>query len=428
MPTKYATGAGLRLKAAPETTTGVLPSTGWRQFIAQSIGLSPEGNMEQPEYLGEGRNAGRSQKRRTAVDGPIVLPLEARNTGFWCQQLFGAPTTSTVKAKGYIAFSGQPAADSTITLGGTVVTAKASGATGAQFNIGATIDETVTNACSALNASADAELAKCTYTPNTTLDRIEIERDLAGAAGNTFTLAVSAGLNATRSAATLLGGGYKHVWLSGAGTLPTFSVERGWPSLDSPFFQRLIGCAANSFEIPMEQEGDSIGTLNVIARQSLRAPITVEASPEIVPVDMFDGAFNRITVGGTSGVAVSSGNLTMTNNLDPVYLMNGSEIMDEATPGTFGCTGEATARFRGGADTILEIAEAFTSTEILYGKGTAAAWTLSVRMPNCKIKIPRIEVGGPGGVDLPIMWQADNDDTLGAKAEITLITDVASYA
>lgn len=428
MANKYATGAGLRLKAAPETTTGVLPSTGWRQFIAQSIGLSPEGNIEQPEYLGEGRNAGRSQKRRTPVDGPIVLPLEARNTGFWCQQLFGAPTTSTVKATGYIQFSGQPAADSTITVGGTDWTAKASGATGNQYNIGGSVDATITAIAAAMNASVDPETAKCTYTANTTMDRLEVERDLAGTAGNTYTLAVSATANATRSAATLLGGGYKHVWLSGAASLPTFSVERGFPDLQDPFFQRIIGCYANSIEIPMEQEGDSIGTLNVIAREALRAPITVEASPEIVAVDMFDGAFNRITVGGVSGVAVSSGNLTMTNNMDPVYLMNGSELMDEATPGTFAATGEATARFRGGADTILQAAETFASTEIVYEKGTAVGWSLSIKMPNCKIKIPRIDIGGPGGVDLPIMWQSDKDDVLGAKAEVTLVTDVASYA
>lgn len=110
---------------------------------------------------------------------------------------------SAVKASGRITFAAQPDADDTITLNGTAFTAKASGATGPQFNIGASLAETMTNAATVLNASVDADVAVATYTG--TADSIEVVHDTAGAAGNAFTLAASV---ATPSAATLLGGGY----------------------------------------------------------------------------------------------------------------------------------------------------------------------------------------------------------------------------
>lgn len=52
-----------------------------------------------------------------------------------------------------VTFTGQPAADEAITIGGVTFTAKASGATGNQFNIGASAAATATNLRNAINAS-----------------------------------------------------------------------------------------------------------------------------------------------------------------------------------------------------------------------------------------------------------------------------------
>lgn len=50
-------------------------------------------------------------------------------------------------------FTGAPTADQTITVNGNAFTAKASGATGDQFNIGSTVTETAANLAAAINAS-----------------------------------------------------------------------------------------------------------------------------------------------------------------------------------------------------------------------------------------------------------------------------------
>lgn len=111
------------------------------------------------------------------------------------------------KASGRITFTAQPEADSVLAINGVNYTAKASGATGAQYNIGADLAAAITNLAAALNASANALLTVATYYATATT--LEIVYDTAGTAGNAFTVATGSGThNATALAATLLGGGY----------------------------------------------------------------------------------------------------------------------------------------------------------------------------------------------------------------------------
>jgi hypothetical protein len=134
--------------------------------------------------------------------------------------LFGDPATVQTKAAGSITFAGQPLANSTIALNGVAWTFVSGTPAGNQTQIGANVDATLTALATALNASADAQVSKCTYTANTTDDRLEIQFDTPGSTGNVFTLAASANSNGMVSAATLTGGGYGHEWLSGAMTFP----------------------------------------------------------------------------------------------------------------------------------------------------------------------------------------------------------------
>jgi hypothetical protein len=108
------------------------------------------------------------------------------------------------KARGTIVFSGQPTANDTVTINGTVFTFKASGATGNQSNIGETLADTLDALVTVLNASVVAGVALATYS-NVSDTTLKILFDAVGEAGNAFTLAKSCSV-ATLSAATLEGG------------------------------------------------------------------------------------------------------------------------------------------------------------------------------------------------------------------------------
>lgn len=112
------------------------------------------------------------------------------------------------KSSGYIAFSALPANGSTITLNGTPWTFVSPGpAVGNQTVIGGTVDATLTALANDLNASVAAPFNQCTYTANLSADRLEIEYDTPGSAGNAVTLAASGASNGTPSRPTLAGGG-----------------------------------------------------------------------------------------------------------------------------------------------------------------------------------------------------------------------------
>lgn len=100
-----------------------------------------------------------------------------------------------------IVFASNPTANQTITLNGTAVTFVASGATGAQVNIGTTLAATLANLVAMLRASSDTQITKFKFAlVGSTLYTLAAA---PGAGGNTLTLAATAGTVAT---ATLQGG------------------------------------------------------------------------------------------------------------------------------------------------------------------------------------------------------------------------------
>ena len=101
------------------------------------------------------------------------------------------PTPMAVAASGSILFSQKPAIGSTITLNGTVVTFVASGATALQVNLGVDLDTTLTALVSMLNASADVQISKLTYSRSNL--QLLMVNDTAGVAGNSYTLATNVG-------------------------------------------------------------------------------------------------------------------------------------------------------------------------------------------------------------------------------------------
>lgn len=94
-------------------------------------------------------------------------------------------------ANGYIAFTLNPAAGSTVTIGTTTVTFVSSGASGNQVNVGATLSATLANLVSMLNASLDPQLSLCNYWAMNGSTQLAVQAKATGAGGNTIALATT---------------------------------------------------------------------------------------------------------------------------------------------------------------------------------------------------------------------------------------------
>ncbi|WP_407059271.1 DUF3383 family protein (plasmid) [Ralstonia syzygii subsp. celebesensis] len=106
-------------------------------------------------------------------------------------------------ASGTVTLTGNPAANDTVTIGGTAITFVSANPIGNQVLLGTTAAQTAANLQAFLQASSDVNISKCKF--STSLGVVSVTYGSVGTAGNAFTLAKSS-TNVTLSGATLTGG------------------------------------------------------------------------------------------------------------------------------------------------------------------------------------------------------------------------------
>ncbi|QLH38093.1 MAG: hypothetical protein HWD60_02645 [Defluviicoccus sp.] len=425
MPKLRAYGADATLKACRETSYGVAPLTGYRSLDFKSCDLSSEQPLGDDPLLGRGRNAQDPYRGLITDEGRIEIPLDLRGIGFWLTGLFGDPTTTPTKAAGSICFSSQPAPDSTITLGGVTWTFVSGTPSGNQTQIGADLDATLTALVSDLNGSADSEIARCSYTADTGNDRLEIAFDVDGTDGNAFTLAASAASTGTVSAATLTGGGWQHDWLSGAESLPSYSIEIGHPQLLTPVFFRHVGTVFESLSFEMGREGPANATLQLVAQGEERASSTIDASPQPFALRRFSQGRGFIRRGGAPLAGVTGGSLTFSNTLERVRTLRDDGRIEAAEPTIASCTGALSLRFDGA--TLVAEAGNGDPVALEYGFSMPEGWSLSFELARVFLPKPKYSISGPGGIEASFDWRAAFDEASGTMLRARLLNDVASY-
>jgi len=122
----------------------------------------------------------------------LISTLSAISAGSFPAALMIVPCgdSAGVRASATLTFSGLPVADEVFSVAGTVFTAKASGATGNQFNIGADATATATAVAAAVNASATALVARMIVATSSG-PVVTIGAQIPGVLGNAFQVAQS---------------------------------------------------------------------------------------------------------------------------------------------------------------------------------------------------------------------------------------------
>jgi hypothetical protein len=149
-----------------------------------------------------------AQTNLNGVASVISTALGAAGSCVWNAnysrfEITSATTGAGTAASANITLTGVPAANDTVTIGGTTVTFVAANPTGNQVLIGGTAAQTAANLQAFLQASADVNISKCKY--STALGVVTVTYASVGTAGNAFTLA-KVSTNITVSGATLTGG------------------------------------------------------------------------------------------------------------------------------------------------------------------------------------------------------------------------------
>lgn len=424
MPKVRAYGADATLLAARETSYGVLPVAGWRSLDFKSTDLSSAQPLGEDPLLGRGRNSQDPYRGLVTDEGQIEIPLDLRGTGFWLTALFGDPTTAAVAASGSITFSAQPAANSTITIGGVLWTFVSGAPSGSEIEIAGTLAATLANAAAALEASADPQVAAASY--GATATALTVSHGTAGPAGNAFALAASTSSNGTVSGPTLKGGGYRHVWDSGGDDIPSHTFEIGHPKLVTPVFFRHLGTVAESLAFEMGQEGPANARLQLVAQGEEAAAATATATPETFALKRFSQGRGFIRRGGAPLAGVTGGNLTYSNNLERVRVIREDGKIQAADPTFASAQGQLTVRFDG--TTLVTEATNGDPLVLDYGFSMFEGWELKLELFRVFLPKPKYSIGGPGGVEASFDWRAAFDETAGTMLRASLLNDIASYA
>ena len=216
---------------------------------------------------------------------------------------------------------------------------------------------------------------------------------------------------------------YTHEFRSGSWTLPSLAIEIGMPEV--PRFAMYAGCVVDQLSWQMQRSGLLTASVSLIAQGEIPATTTSAGTPTEIALQRF-GHFNgAIKRDGVALGNVVSTQITYGNNLDRIETIRADGKIEGADPSMAMLSGSMEVRF---ADTTL-MDQAINGTtcalEFAYSLPTGESLTFtahSVYLPR-----PRVEIGGPQGVQATFDWQAAKDATLGRMCTVTLINDVEAY-
>ena len=415
MARSYGANASLLLKR--ETAYGTEASGNYVRMPFNRCSLGSEQGLIDDPVLGQGRDPLAPLQDVINDEGDIVVPVDPRYLGFWLTGLFGDPTSSAVAATGYIDFAANPSDLDTVALNGTTWTFVTGIASGNETQIQATATQTIDQLVTDLNASTDVNIDDATYSRPASTQRLLVTHDTVGATGNAFALAASA---ATASGTTLAGGGYDHVFASGAQDIPSYSIEVGQPEV--PAFFMHTGVKLNSIALEFQCAGAAAATIGAVAQGETRYGASQGGTPTSLAFSRISQFQGSITRGGSPVGNLTGGSLTYANNLEKIETIRSDGLIDGADPTVAALTGRIDVRF---ADTgLIDDAASGTPVDLEFGYTLSATAKVLFTAHEVYLPKPKLAVEGPGGVQASFDFQGAKNEAAGRMLTVTLINDL----
>ena len=220
---------------------------------------------------------------------------------------------------------------------------------------------------------------------------------------------------------------YKHLFTSGATTLPSLSLELGMPEL--PDFPLFTGVRANSLAFNFQRSGEAQATVNLIGQGETLQTKTRDTTPHEAKYTRFSQFQGSIKVAHHEGVSplgnVTSASVTYSNNLEKIETIRDDGKIEGVDPGVASLTGNLAVRYadnhlmnkaRSGEPIDLELAYLIDKSRQLV-----------IQCHEVYLPKPKRSLSGPNGIEASYDFQGAKDATLGNMVTVTLINDLESY-
>lgn len=234
-------------------------------------------------------------------------------------------------------------------------------------------------------------------------------------------------LKALFGAPTTTGTGpYTHVFEAGAAaSLPSMSFETWMPQV--PFSSMVEGCVANTLALDVASTGRLQATIGLLAQKE-----TIDSESNAGSPTAFS-AYTRFPASSAAlqrnGSALTSkgesGAINVSNTLEALRFVDGTEVVGEIETGPSLVTGNVQLRF--GDTTMLTQAIDLTASTLTVVMNPGGDETLTFLMHEVYLPRPKVEVPGPAGVQANFEYSAVSDPSTGKQMTVTLVNNTASY-
>jgi hypothetical protein len=218
-------------------------------------------------------------------------------------------------------------------------------------------------------------------------------------------------------------GVFTHVFNSGSFDLPSMSIEVAMPEV--PRFAMYAGCKLDQLSFTMQRSGLLTASAQLVAQGETVATSTAAGTPTAIPLKRFghfNGAIKRDTV--TLANVVST-QVNYMNNLDRIETIRSDGKIDGADPSMASLSGSMEVRFAD--NTLMTQAINGSDCELEFSYLLPSGESLTVTAYSVFLPRPRVEIGGPQGVQATFDWQAAFDTAAGRMCRFTLVNDRAEY-
>lgn len=212
----------------------------------------------------------------------------------------------------------------------------------------------------------------------------------------------------------LTAGTYRHTYK--VGTLPSFTVEKQFPDLDTAKYFQYSGCKVNSLKVSVKPEGMIECVASIMGANETIANSAFASSAVDLGHQPFDGFEVVLTEGGTTLATATSVDFSIENNLDGnAYVIDGTGKRHSIPVGTAKVSGTVTILFENTTTYAKAIANTESSLVVTLtkgtGVGTAGNEKLTFTIGELIFQPHAPVIDGPSGllVELPFEGYYDND-------------------
>ena len=215
---------------------------------------------------------------------------------------------------------------------------------------------------------------------------------------------------------------YRHCFISGKETLPSYSVELGLSNVPAYFVN--MGVVLGSVALDFQRSGAASATITCIAQAEQRFNQSQAGDPQDLPFTRISQFQGSVLKQGKPIANLTSGSLSYSNNLEKIETIRDDGMIDGVDPTIASLTGKIDVRF---ADTeLVDLASNGTAVDLTFGYQLKNGMGVSFICHEVYLPKPKLSVDGPGGVQASFDFQGARNEAKGHMLEVVLVNDLSN--